>query len=54
MQEVAPDHVFQNLRLRHYFQQKMDETHKTLDELVAEYERETGFTLGNLRLSLGL
>lgn len=53
-QNVAPKYIFDNSRLKKFFLDKMDETNKTLDQLINEYEKQTGFKLGNLALSLGL
>lgn len=53
-QKVAPKYTFDNSRLKKFFLDKMNETNKTLDQLVNEYEKQTGFKLGNLALSLGL
>lgn len=53
-EKVAPKYEFKNLRLKEYFLDKMQKTGKTIDELIQEYEKTSGFILGNLALSLGL
>ena len=51
---VAPNHVFGNKRLKDYFSMEIEKQQKPLSQLISEYEKETGFYLGNLALSLGI
>ena len=47
---IAPNYEFGNRRLKDFFADKMKETGKTLEELKALYEKETGFDLGKIEL----
>lgn len=51
--EVAPDIRFSNYRLKELFRDKMKETGKSLDELKADYYKETQFDLGHIELIVG-
>lgn len=51
--EIAPEQKFSNYRLKELFQNKMDETGKTLDELKADYFEKSNFDLGHIELIVG-
>ncbi|MBI4855327.1 MAG: class IV adenylate cyclase [Acetobacterium woodii] len=51
--EVASEVKFSNYRLKELFQNKMNETGKSLDELKADYFKENKFELGHIELIVG-
>jgi predicted adenylyl cyclase CyaB len=50
--ELFPNLEFGNPRLKHLFEEKCEKTGRSLAELKAEYEAQTGFYLGNIEFLL--